>query len=157
MVDSWAVIRGEANVGGSVVVADWRNDWIGLGVAHKLALDGCRVRLAVTGMVPGQNLQDGVRDFWIGELHKLGVEMIPYARLFGADADTVYLQHTVNDQPIICDEVETLVLSQGTRPLKTLAEALADWDGDVHVIGDALSPRTAEEAVLEGLKAGMAI
>jgi len=157
VVDSWAVIRGEANVGGSVVVADWRNDWIGLGVAHKLALDGCRVRLAVTGMVPGQNLQDGVRDFWIGELHKLGVEMIPYARLFGADADTVYLQHTVNDQPIICDEVETLVLSQGTRPLKTLAEALADWDGEMHVIGDALSPRTAEEAVLEGLKAGMAI
>ncbi|MBT6202347.1 MAG: FAD-dependent oxidoreductase [Rhodospirillaceae bacterium] len=157
VVEAWAVIRGEANVGGSVVVADWKNDWIGLGVAHKLALDGCRVRLAVTGMVPGQNLQDGVRDFWIGELHKLGVEMIPYARLYGADADTVYLQHTVNDQPIICDEVETLVLSQGTRRDVTLAEDLADWTGELHVIGDALSPRTAEEAVLEGLKAGMAI
>jgi hypothetical protein len=157
VVDSWAVIRGEANVGGSVVVADWKNDWIGLGVAHKLALDGCHVRLAVTGMVPGQNLQDGVRDFWIGELHKLGVEMIPYARLFGADAETVYLQHTVNDQPIICDDVETLVLSQGTRRNVSLAEELADWTGEVHVIGDALSPRTAEEAVLEGLKVGMAL
>ncbi len=157
VVDSWAVIRGEANVGGSVVVADWKNDWIGLGVAHKLALDGCRVRLAVTGMVPGQNLQDGVRDFWLGELHKLGVEMIPYARLFGADVDTVYLQHTVNDQPIICDEVETLVLSQGTRRNVSLAEELADWGGELHVIGDALSPRTAEEAVLEGLKVGMAL
>jgi hypothetical protein len=32
---------------------------------------------------------------------------------------------------------------------------VADYEGQVHVIGDALSPRTAEEAVLEGLKVGV--
>ena len=34
---------------------------------------------------------------------------------------------------------------------------LEDWGGEVHRIGDCLAPRTAEEAVLEGLKAGAAI
>jgi len=157
VVEAWSVIRGEANVGGSVVIADWKNDWIGLGLAEKLARDGCRVRLAVTGIVPGQNVQDSVRDHWIGQLHRLGVELIPYARLFGADGDTVYLQHTVTDDPIICDDVETLVLSQGTASDNALAAGLEGWPGEVHVIGDALSPRTAEEAVLDGLKAGMVI
>ena len=157
VVESWSVIRGEANVGSSVLVADWRNDWIGLGLAERLARDGCHVRLAVTGMVPGQNIQEAVRDHWIGQISRLGVEIIPYARLFGADRDTVYLQHTVTDDPIICNGVETLVLCQGTSSHAALAGELAGWPGEIHVIGDALSPRTAEEAVLDGLKAGMAI
>jgi len=98
-----------------------------------------------------------VRDHWIGQLSRLGVEIITYARLFGADRDTVYLQHTVTDDPIVCDGVETLVLCQGTSSDAALAGELAGWPGEMHVIGDALSPRTAEEAVLDGLKAGMAI
>ena len=157
VVESWSVIRGEANVGRSVLIADWKNDWIGLGIAENLARDGCHVRLAVTGMVPGQTIQDAVRDHWIGQLSRLGVEIITYARLFGADRDTVYLQHTVTDDPIVCDDVETLVLCQGTSSNTALVDDLAGWPGEVHVIGDALSPRTAEEAVLDGLKVGMAI
>jgi hypothetical protein len=83
--------------------------------------------------------------------------MIPYARLYGADSDSVYLQHTVSGEPIVCEEVETLVLAQGNRREAGLAEALADWPGELHLIGDALAPRTCEEAVLEGLKAAMAL
>jgi predicted NAD/FAD-dependent oxidoreductase len=33
-----------------------------------------------------------------------------------------------------------------------LADALLDYAGEVHAIGDCLSPRTVEEAVLEGLR-----
>jgi len=33
-----------------------------------------------------------------------------------------------------------------------LSDSLEDMDIDVRVIGDAASPRTAEEAVYEGLK-----
>ena len=38
-----------------------------------------------------------------------------------------------------------------------LAEEVLGLVPEVHVIGDALSPRTAEEAVYEGLKAGCAV
>ena len=54
IVDAWQVIRDQANVGTRVVVYDWRSDWIGLGVAEKLARDGCRVTLAVNGYMAGE-------------------------------------------------------------------------------------------------------
>ncbi len=157
VVNAWQVLRGEANVGRSVVIADWRCDWIGLGLAEKLARDGCRVRLAVNGTMAGETIHRYVRDAWVGILHKLGVETIPYARVFGVDATTVYLQHTTSGEPIICEDVDTLVLSQGHDRVATLGDALEDYSGELHIIGDCRAPRTAEEAVLEGLKAGTAV
>ena len=41
VVDAWQVLRDQVNVGASVVVADWRGDWIGMGIAQMLA----RIRL----------------------------------------------------------------------------------------------------------------
>ena len=157
-VDAWAVIKGEANVGGRVVIADWRCDWVGMGVAEMLARNGCHVRLYCQGVMPGQNLQAYLRDHWIGVLDSLGVETRSYVRLFGADTDSVYFQHMTNGEAVIADDVETLVLAQGHKREAGLADALAQcWDGEMHVIGDALSPRTAEEAVMEGLEAAMAL
>ena len=157
VVDAWQVLQGKANVGASVVVADWRCDWVGLGLAEKLARDGCRVRLAVNGLMAGQNVQKYVRDAWVGILHTLGVEIVPYARLVGADADSVFMQHTASGEPIIFESVDTLVLACGHTSLDTLAGELAGLDLELHVVGDCLAPRTAEEAVFEGLKAATAI
>ena len=157
VVDAWSVIRGEANVGGSVVIADWACDWVAIGVAEKLARDGCRVRLAVNGIAPGAQINEIVRDQSIGDLHKLGVEVITHAGLYGADQGAVYFQHIINREPIICEDVDTLVLAQGHMRVAGLAADVADIGLPVTLIGDALSPRTAEEAVLEGLKAAMAI
>jgi 2,4-dienoyl-CoA reductase-like NADH-dependent reductase (Old Yellow Enzyme family) len=157
VVNAWQVLKGEANVGKSVVVADWRSDWIGMGLAEKLARDGCRVRLAINGYMAGELIHRYVRDQWAGTLHKLGVETIPYARVFGVDASNVYLQHTTAGDPIIIEDVDTLVLAQGHERESSLADALEDWPGELHVIGDCLNARTAEEAVFEGLKAGTAV
>ena len=157
VVDSWAVLRGEANVGQSAVVWDWRSDWVGLGLAQLLAQSGCRVRLAVNGIVAGERVPSMVRDYAVGELHKLGVEIVPYVRLFGADEDSVYFQHVTSGEPVILDEVDTLVSHHALRRNAGLAEELNAWGERLTLIGDCLGPRTAEEAVLEGLKAAMAI
>lgn len=154
IVDAWQVLKGEANVGANVVIADWRGDWIGLGLAEKLVRDGCHVRLAVNGVTAGQMIPQYVRDKWLGDLHKLGVEIIPYARLYGADSDTVYLQNTLSGEAMLCEGADTLVTSLGHHAITGLGTELADWPGDIHIIGDCLAPRTAEEAVLEGLRAG---
>jgi len=98
-----------------------------------------------------------VRDHWLGEMHKLGVEIIPMVRVAGVDSDTAYFEHATSGQPILCEGTETLVLAQGHEPVMELEEALADYPGEVHAIGDCLAARTAEEAVLEGLKVGVKI
>ena len=154
ILNAWQVILGQGNPGADVVVADWRCDWVGMGVAEKLARDGCRVRLAVNGITAGQMIPQYVRDKWLGDLHRLGVEVIPYTRLYGADGDTVYLQQTTSGEAILCEGVDTLVTAYGHKSNTSLEAGLEDWVGDVHVIGDCLAPRTAEEAVLEGLRAG---
>jgi len=157
VVHATHLLAERANVGARVVVADWRCDWVGLGIAERLARDGCHVRLAVNGYVPGQSIQQYVRDRWVGELHRLGVEIIPYARLVGVDESTVYLQHTTSGEPILCEGVDTLVAATGNASVNVLERELEGYGGEIHMAGDCLSPRTCEEAVLEGLQAALAI
>ena len=157
VVEAWRVLRDEANVGHNVVIADWRCDWIGLGLAEKLARSGCHVRLAVNGTMAGHSISAPVRDHWVGVLHELGVEIVTYARAYGVDTDSAYFQHTTSGKPIIFDQVDTLVTALGHEPVTALEQALESWGGDVHCAGDCLNPRTAEEAVLEGLRVAVAV
>jgi predicted naringenin-chalcone synthase len=110
------------------------------------------VTLAVDGYTAGQRIQQYVRDEMTKQALLAGVEIITLVRLYGADADSVYLQHVLTSEPVVVDGVAALVLSQGHDSVNELIEALDDYPGDVHAIGDCLAPRTVEEAVLEGLK-----
>ncbi len=157
VVGSWSVVDGTANVGSSVLVYDWHANWLGLGVAEKLARDGCRVRLCVNSSVPGEHLPMMVRDGWMGQLHSLGVEIVPYARLFGCDETSVYMEHVISREPIIRDDVDTLVLATPLKRAAGLWERLRHKVDELFLVGDALAPRTAEEAVLDGLRAGFEI
>jgi len=152
IVDAWQVLRGEATVGQSVMVIDWRADWIGIGIAEHLAQQGRKVRLAVNGIAAGESLPLYVRDHAAASLHKLGVKVLPYMRLYGSDSDSVYLQHVSSGEAVVIDKVDTLVLCLGHTPVDELSDVLQELGIEAHLIGDAASPRTAEEAVYEGLK-----
>ena len=151
LIDSWCAINSDVEIGQNVVVADWACDWSGLGIAQMLAQKGHHVRLLCGGSVPGESLQGIVRDQWIGELHKLDVEMIPFARFYGADSDSAFFQHMTSEQPIICDNVDTIVSCYAPRS-NNQYPWLEGTNADIRVIGDAISPRTVEEAILEGFK-----
>ena len=58
---------------------------------------------------------------------------------------------------MIVDGSDTLVTALGHSSTDGLAASLADARFEVRLIGDALAPRTAEEAVYEGLQAGWTI
>lgn len=156
VVDAWQVLRNQAPLGRSVLVVDWRSDWIGPGIAERLVREGHQVQLAVNGTHCGENLPLYVRDQMAGELHRLGIAITPYARLYGCDDNTVYLLHTASGEPMIFEGIDTLVLCLGHQPQDTLGEELAGLV-EVRRVGDCLAPRTVEEAIHDGLTVAWAL
>lgn len=152
VLTAWDVINGAEVPSGRVVVADWRCDWIGLGIAQMLAERGRKVILGVDGYMAGQRIQQYVRDELTKAALQAGVEILTLVRPYGADTDSVYLQHVLTGEPVIINDASALVLSQGHQSVTGLANSLDGYPGEVHVIGDCLAPRTVEEAILDGLK-----
>lgn len=157
VVQAVDVLQEKVTCGASVLIADWSCDWVGLGLAELLAKKGSRVCLAVNGVIAGEMIQSYTRDAMIRRISKLGVEITPYARLVGYDDDTVYMQHIVSDEPMIFENINTLVLAQGAEPDDGLAVALESAGAELYLIGDCQMPRTCEEAVFEGLEVGWRI
>ncbi|MGW5169879.1 oxidoreductase [Streptomyces nodosus] len=152
VLDAWSVIRGGEVPRGRIVVADWRGDWIGLGVALQLASRRRKVTLCVTGFAAGEHLQQYVRGAMLAQAVRARVEIVPNVRLYGADSDTVYLQHTLTEEPVLLEGVAGTVLAQGHDPVDDLDPVAFGVPADrVFAAGDCLTPRTVEEAVLEGL------
>jgi 2,4-dienoyl-CoA reductase-like NADH-dependent reductase (Old Yellow Enzyme family) len=160
VLDAWQVLRGAALPPGRVVVADWRCDWIGLGLAQHAAAAGHRVTLGVDGYMPGQRIQQYVRDAMTAAISRAGVDVVPLVRPFGYDGSAVFFQNVLTGEAVVVEDVSALVLAQGHDPaddLLTALEAPGAFDGEVHGIGDCLAPRTVEEAVLEGLAVATAV
>jgi len=159
---AWSVIAGEKPVGQNVVIADWSSDWSAMGVAHMLALSGYKVRIFSGASTCGESIPAIVRDQWFGELQSLNVELTCYARFFGAEDQTAFFQHTINGEAIICEDVDAII---SCYPPQSNDDC--EWVSDLNTpdtppfqikkIGDALAPRTVEEAVLEGFKAAWMI
>ena len=157
VVTAWDVLGQRANVGKSVVIADWRADWIGLGLAELLAANGCTVTLCTNAAMAGESLQIYTRNHYVGRLHKLGVTIKTHCRLFGADAQTAYFQDTLTEDPVVIEGVDSLVLALGHQPDDTLEQDLVRSQIPTTSIGDCVVPRTAEEAIFEGFKVGWAV
>ena len=85
------------------------------------------------------------------------ITVLPLARTYGVDEDTVYLQHVLTEEPVLVEGVAGLVLACGASPAGELLEALDAAGLPAIGIGDCLAPRTVEEAVLDGLVAASAI
>ncbi len=148
------VLAGQVRTGKRVVIYDWLADWVGSGTAEKLASEGAQVTLCVNGFGPAANIQNYIRDEYVAKLFRLGVEVKPYMRLYGADGRTAYFLHTAAQAPVEIEGVDTIVLACPNAPEDGLLDGIRALGIPVEAVGDCLSPRTCEEAVFEGLKAG---
>ena len=92
-----------------------------------------------------------------GQAHSQTTQSVLYPPAEDENLDA-YFQHTLSGEPVILNDVDTLVTAFGAGSFNNLEKELKNtFDTDLHVIGDALSPRTVEEAILDGLKASTII
>jgi hypothetical protein len=151
------VLRRRVKAGGRVLIYDWLADWSGVGLAEKLAAEGSEVTLAVNGVCAAAAIQNYVRDAAIARLFKLGVKTLPFMRLYGVDGTSAFLIHTAAQEPVVIEELDMVVAVYPGMPETELADAARRKFKAVTLIGDAMSPRTAEEAVFEGMTAAIAL
>ncbi|MFO0993679.1 MAG: FAD-dependent oxidoreductase [Hyphomicrobiales bacterium] len=157
IVHASEILEGGKKTGNRVVVYDWLADWIGVGIAERLAQEGAHVRLAVNGICAAASIQNYIRDEANARLFRLGIEVLPWMRLYGAEDRTAYFLHTAAQEAVVLEDVDTLVLACPNSPVDELADGVRSLGLELHMIGDCLAPRTAEEAVYEGLKAGLVV
>jgi 2,4-dienoyl-CoA reductase-like NADH-dependent reductase (Old Yellow Enzyme family)/thioredoxin reductase len=147
---SWDVLDDDAPSGLRIVVADWGGDPSGLDVAEMLALAGNDVTLAVASVTAGEAVHQYRRNLYLQRLYRAGVDVRQHRELAGTSAGLVELANVFAPELREHIPADRLVLAQGRVPEDALARALREAGTRVEEAGDCLSPRSLEEAILEG-------
>jgi 2,4-dienoyl-CoA reductase-like NADH-dependent reductase (Old Yellow Enzyme family)/thioredoxin reductase len=143
----------EEAVGARVVVSDWSGDWSGLIAAEALARRGADVRLVTSGIAMGEGLHQYQRNMYLERLDLAGVELHHHLRPVRLEAGAVVFQNVFSERELTLDEVDTLVVAAGRTSDSRLFEALEERGANAVRVGDALGPRSFEEAIREGTEA----
>jgi 2,4-dienoyl-CoA reductase-like NADH-dependent reductase (Old Yellow Enzyme family)/thioredoxin reductase len=147
---AWEVLAGPAPEGRRVVVADWGGDASGLAAAELLAAAGSEVTLALGSATFGEALHQYQRNLYAQRLYRAGVTIAHHLDLLGATADGVRFRNLFAPELETTLPADLLVLAFGRVPERGLPEELHALGLAVEEAGDCLSPRSAEEAILEG-------
>jgi 2,4-dienoyl-CoA reductase-like NADH-dependent reductase (Old Yellow Enzyme family)/thioredoxin reductase len=155
-VQAWHVLDGTAATRGTVLVADWGGDPLGLNAAELLAVAGHRVTLCVSSVTVGEALHQYRRNLFLQRLYRAGVEILQHHELVGSDAKGANVRNVFAPELERTIQVDTVVLALGRVPVDTNGPELRAVGLRVEEAGDCLSPRGLEEAVLEGYGAAAA-
>jgi len=102
-----------------------------------------------------QDEPPGARMMLMQRLREKGVTIVTSATVKAITDDGVVLVRNGQEEAI--GGMDHIVLACGTRSVDRLRDELAGKAPEIHVIGDAKSPRRALEAIAEGAAAGRAI
>jgi 2,4-dienoyl-CoA reductase (NADPH2) len=102
----------------------------------------------------GRDIGGSTRWTIFKELKRLGVNTIADARVMGVFSEGLEFEKNGNQEVLPCD---TIVIAAGSESVKTLEAEIKDLAQEVHIIGDAKSPRNALEAIKEGFLIGLQI
>jgi 2,4-dienoyl-CoA reductase-like NADH-dependent reductase (Old Yellow Enzyme family)/thioredoxin reductase len=150
VVQSWDVLASEPPHGRRIVIADWGGDPSGLDVAEVLALADNEVTLAVASVAVGELVHQYRRNLYLQRLYRAGVRIVQHHALTSAADGQVELSNVFASELRERIPADLLVLAQGRVPVDELASALRGAGHEVEEAGDCLSPRSFEEAILEG-------
>lgn len=150
VLQAWDVLAGSRPRGSQVVIADWGGDAAGLDCAELLREAGKVVTLALASVSAGEALHQYQRSLYLARLYRAGVRFAHHLELAGVAAGRVSFRNLFAPELEVPLPAEALVLALGRVPERGLAESLAASGLRVEEAGDCLSPRSLEEAILEG-------
>jgi 2,4-dienoyl-CoA reductase-like NADH-dependent reductase (Old Yellow Enzyme family)/thioredoxin reductase len=146
VVTADALLQGRADAGPHAVVIG--GGAVGTEVAHMLAEQGRRVTVVELLEGWGAGMPPDARWHIAQAFGHLPVELLTAARVTSIEPRRVRLARGGED--LVVEEVDTVVLAAGARPSAGLAAELQALGVAVEVIGDAVRPRSALEAIAEG-------
>jgi 2,4-dienoyl-CoA reductase-like NADH-dependent reductase (Old Yellow Enzyme family)/thioredoxin reductase len=149
-VQAWDILTGPRPRGRRVVVADWGGDATGLAAAELLNRDGNEVIVAIGSVALGETLHQYQRNVYAARLYRAGVRIEHHLELAGAEEGQVRFRNVFAPDLETRIDAGLLVLALGRVPEHGLAKRLEARGLESYEAGDCLSPRSIEEAILEG-------
>ena len=128
----------------------------GLDCAELLARAGCEVTLTVAATAAGESLHSYRRALYLARLYRAGVQIRHHLRLVEVTADGGVFANLFADDVRELIAADHIVLAQGRVPAASPAGRLRELGLEVRAAGDCASPRSLEEAILEGTMAVVA-
>ena len=181
MVMSWDVLAGKADTGDRVVIIG--GNAVGLETATFLAEQGTispevlhflvtnkaekwerleelvnrgNKKVTVVEMMEKAGKEIGPSTKWtiMMENKRLGVEIRTSTRAMEVTTEGLVVEKDGEQSLIAAD---TIVIAAGSRPLNELQQEIEGVVSEIHLIGDASSPRKVMEAIREGHLTGLSI
>ena len=152
------ILTGRVVPGRRVLLVDRLGFHEAASVAEYLAERGCQVEVVTPALYVGQDL--GVTldlENWYRRARRLGIICTPNVSVLSAEGGVVTGIHNYSGQILTFERADTIVLAVQRRTESQLYFALKKRVRELHRIGDALAPRRAHAAIIEGERAGRAI
>jgi 2,4-dienoyl-CoA reductase-like NADH-dependent reductase (Old Yellow Enzyme family)/thioredoxin reductase len=151
VMTAWSILRGGRPDGRRVVVADWGGDASGLDAAEVLAANGYEVALTVGSAAFGETMHQYQRNLYAARLYQAGIEVWQHLELASWESGRATFTNIFAPELEAAMDADALVLALGRVPVREL-----EVQGALEA-GDRLSPRSLEEAILEGALAARAV
>ncbi len=152
VVTSWDVLTGKAKVGKKVVIAG--GGMVGCETAELLAEKGHDVTIASQSDAIGKDIEQTIRRYLLKRLERFEVKILTNTMTMEIEADRVTLGTYGRSWSVECDHV---VFAKGAVPNRGPINSVKEVFPEFYLIGDALEPRTAREAIYEGGRIGRQI
>lgn len=148
------VLMGNARTGRNVLVYDTQSLYRGIGTAEKLAAEGKSVHFSFPTPLPGQMLDGLTAMAFLARVSKSGMTLWPNTLVLSINGSSVSAIDTISQQPRSFDGIDTVVMVGQATANIALYAAIKGRVPEIHRIGDAVAPWTADRAIQDGHRVG---
>ena len=147
---AWEVLKGNIPQGEKIVILG--GGAVGLETAHFLADKGKKVTvLEATGYL-GRDM-GAIASFYLRRMLKgAGVNIFRFAEVKKVEDDEILMLREGKEEKLV--NLDAVIVALGAKSNNSIAIEIARIVPEIHVIGDALKPRKALEAIAEGFETG---